>query len=256
MADGPACSGSRPKVASLRTVLAILLAAAGLAAPAGALAAPLDPLSLYGPAHRFQVLRDGAPVGVLEVQIGPDGVGGWTVHSQLDLRVRLLGFTVYRLDYRSRAAWNAGGLQNLSITVAENDRRREITMHRDGDELAIDGPAGAFRTSAPLFPTDHWHPGVLSESRVLNTLTGRIAAVSITPGAWQPLATASGTIEARPYVYSGEVETEVWYDRRGRWVAMRFRGTDGSEIQYVCETCGCDVCYAPPAPNTAPAAVR
>lgn len=241
---------------ALRTVLAILLAAAGLAAPAGAQAAPFDPLAIYGSAHRFQVLREGAPAGFLEVGIAPDGVGGWTVHSQLDLRVRLLGFTVYRLDYRSRASWNAGGLQNLAVTVAENDRRREITLRRDGDELAIDGPAGAFRTSAPLFPTDHWHPGVLSESRVLNTLTGRIASVSIRPGAWKPLATTSGTIEARPYVYSGEVETEVWYDRRGRWVAMRFRGTDGSEIQYVCETCGCDVCNPAPTPVAAPAAIR
>ncbi len=241
---------------SLRIVFVILLAAVGLSATAGALTAPFDPLAIYGPAHRFQVLRDGAPVGFLEVQFMPDGVGGWTVYSQLDLRVRLLGLTIYRLDYRSHAVWNAGGLQNLAVTVTENDRQREITMRRQGNELAIDGPAGAFHASAQLFPTDHWHPGVLSESRVLNTLTGRIAAVSITPGEWQRLATTSGTIEARPYVYSGEVEAEVWYDGRGRWVAMRFRGTDGSKIQYVCETCGCEVCYASPAPSAAPAAVR
>jgi len=49
--------------------------------------------------------------------------------------------------------------------------------------------------------------------------------------------TERGDVFATHYVYSGELDTEVWYDDEGRWVKMRFKGRDGSTIEYVCRRC-------------------
>ena len=51
------------------------------------------------------------------------------------------------------------------------------------------------------------------------------------------VATERGPVMATRYAYSGELQTEVWYDECGRWVKMRFAGRDGSIIDYVCRQC-------------------
>ena len=42
---------------------------------------------------------------------------------------------------------------------------------------------------------------------------------------------------ATRYAYSGDLKADVWYDDAGRWVKLRFRGRDGSVIEYVCRRC-------------------
>ena len=42
---------------------------------------------------------------------------------------------------------------------------------------------------------------------------------------------------ATRYAYTGDLDNEVWYDDVGRWVKMRFKGRDGSTIDYVCRRC-------------------
>ena len=44
-------------------------------------------------------------------------------------------------------------------------------------------------------------------------------------------------IDATLYRYTGDLDTEVWYDDEGRWVRMRFKAKDGSVITYQCEVC-------------------
>ena len=39
--------------------------------------------------------------------------------------------------------------------------------------------------------------------------------------------TEGGDAKAMRYAYTGELETEVWYDQEDRWVKMRFVGKDG-----------------------------
>ena len=108
---------------------------------------------------------------------------------------------------------------------------------RSGDRLRIENTTEFFTASVPLFPTNHWNPEVLRQTRVLNTLTGRINRVRIEPQAQETVATEHGDVPATRYAYTGELETEVWYDDAGRWVKMRFKGRDGSTIEYVCRRC-------------------
>ena len=89
----------------------------------------------------------------------------------------------------------------------------------------------------PLFPTNHWNANVVNERVVLNTLTGELNRVEIISRGVETLKSRHGEIKGQRYSYTGDLDTEVWYDQKGRWVGMEFKGKDGSIITYVCQQC-------------------
>jgi hypothetical protein len=125
----------------------------------------------------------------------------------------------------------------LKASVNDNGEFFSLAAHRDQDRISIRNPDGINTTNAPLIPTNHWNAAVLSQSRVLNTLTGDINNVRITAQTREQVETEQGPVLATHYVYSGDLETEVWYDAKGRWVKMRFTASDGSTIDYRCRRC-------------------
>ena len=72
---------------------------------------------------------------------------------------------------------------------------------------------------------------------MLNTLTGQINNVNIKLLGNDDVITENGKIKANYYRYTGDLNTEVWYDADSRWVKMRFEGKDGSKIEYRCIRC-------------------
>jgi hypothetical protein len=203
-------------------------------------AAAFDPIALYGDELLFDVRRDGVSVGEHRVTFRRDGD---TVHVAADfaLEIRFLGFTAYRYRYESNSAWRGDCLVSLEANVSDDGKESRVTAVREGRDVRIMGARGDIVAPAELFPTDHWHPGVLETERVLNTLTGGINRVRIEDRGSVTLASGNGTLAARHYVYSGELSTEVWYDAAGRWVGMRFTGKDGSTIEYRCRSCAANV---------------
>jgi hypothetical protein len=200
----------------------------------------VDPLRLYGEQMRFSVLRNGADVGFHEVSFERSG-GNLTVRTIFDVRVRLLGISVYSYRYEANDVWRDGCLVSMRSNTNDNGTRLSVEAVRDGDQLHISGPKGVGTAPASIFPTHHWHPGVIGSSQVLNTITGTVDRVVMVEHGPQPVAIGSaGMAAARKFAYTGDLTNEVWYDDAGRWVKMRFTAKDGSQIEYRCEDCGVD----------------
>ncbi len=220
----------------LAAALALLLAAGDGPAGAGPAAAAPDPLSLYGEAIEFDVLRNGEPVGFHHVRFARDGQD-LVVSSRFRLAVKALFVTVYRYSYDSEGRWRDGRLHALRARVDDDGAKTSVEALRRGERLAVRDGDGVVAVDAPLFPTNHWNVAVLSQRRVLNTLTGRVNEVRIEPAARDRVETERGPVPATQYVYRGDLATQVWYDDAGRWVKMRFRAADGSVIDYRCRRC-------------------
>lgn len=199
-------------------------------------AAQPDPFELYGDAMRFRVLRNGSPVGIHTVTFSRQG-RDIIVESRFDVQVELLFITAYEYEYRAIDTWRNGCLAAMQAWIDNNGARHEVVASADGDRLIIDGPGG--RETAPLgiYPTHHWNAGVLQSDIVLNTITGRVAQVRIVDHGIETVTINGENRPARHFGYTGELQNQVWYDERGRWVKMRFQGSDGSTIEYVCEAC-------------------
>jgi hypothetical protein len=211
-----------------------LAGTAGVALPSAAHA--VDPFALYGPRIEFALSRNGTPVGSHVIRF-EDGVQGLNVNSVFDIKINFLFFTAYRYRYESDSLWNRDKLIRLRAVTNDDGAKTTVEAAWRGDRFVIRGPEGEAAVGHGLYPTDHWNPGVLATSRVLNTITGRVNDVRIVPQGTEFIVAEDRTIAATHYRYTGDLENEVWYDDRGRWVKMRFKAKDGSTIDYQCRRC-------------------
>lgn len=202
---------------------------------AGALAAA-DPLDLYGEQIRFDIVRKGRTVGSHLVTFRRAGEVTET-HSEVRIAIDILIFKAFRYRYDSDAQWQDGQLRRLTVDVDDDGKRTQLAVSTEAEMVSGTVNGAAISAEAPLYPTEHWNSDVLTQRRVLNTLTGKVNNVVIEPGAREYVATERGQVPATHYRYTGDLLAEVWYDDSGRWVKMRFDGRDGSTIEYVCRQC-------------------
>lgn len=195
-----------------------------------------DPLAIYGDEIRFDVMRNGQSVGWHRTTFFENGTE-LEVLSVLDLQIDFLFFTAFRFRYESEASWRNGALERLKARTDDDGARSSFEAVRDGASYVIENERETYNTRSPVYPTDHWNSAVLQQQRVLNTLTGRINEVQITPVNRETVETERGPVMATRYSYTGDLETEVWYDDAGRWVKLRFAARDGSTIEYHCRRC-------------------
>lgn len=239
----------------IATVFGVLGLAAALSAPAGPAAAssqtgdpfakhqlaarPMDPQALYPDGLTFDVTRNGSVIGRHQTTFAPQG-DALAVSSRMTLSITVLGLTLFSYGYESTGTWRDGQPVAVQARIDDDGTVETVDARWTGDAFVVDGPKGRETAATPVFPTNHWNAAVLTEDRVLNTLTGGFNAVSIVPGPVERVVTGSGPREARRFDYTGELRASVWYDARGRWVKLRFEGRDGTPIEYVCRVCGDD----------------
>jgi len=187
----------------------------------------------------FDILRNGKPIGEHELMV--ERMGNEThVVARSAIDVTLLGFSVYRMRYEAREQWDEHGIRELSVEVDDEGREIRITgQRRDGWFHWSDLDGREYSVPMPVFPTNHWNPEVLEADRVLNTLTGRINQVTVAPVADDSAkpSTLLPEAEVAVYRYQGDLNIHTWYDYNGLWHGLRFKGRDGSDIEYVCRNC-------------------
>tara|TARA_B100000700_G_C14889294_1_gene781948 strand:- start:85 stop:753 length:669 start_codon:yes stop_codon:yes gene_type:complete len=196
----------------------------------------VDPLKLYGDKIVFDVFRRGEQIGHHVVRFNRTG-HELLVSSRLDLSIDVFFITVYRFLYESKAIWRLGVVNQINVEIDDNGEPFRFQALQRGGVLRIQSERERAEFAGPLLPTNHWNAKVLDANRVLNTLTGDVHEVRIVSDGRELVATERGNVVATKYAYSGEFETEVWYDEQGRWVKMRFDGEDGVPIEYVCQRC-------------------
>lgn len=195
-----------------------------------------DPLERYGDQLLFQIRRNDAPVGRHVLRFYRNG-NGLKVVARSNIDISFLGLSLYRFAYRSESLWQDGKLSALSVDVDDDGEQIAIAASRESGQLTVKGPDGILNLPSAIFPTDHWHCGVLASTTILNTLTGKPNNVRIREGNIERLQTVQGSVQATHFAYDGDLETNAWYDRDGRWVGLQFTARDGSDIIYRCINC-------------------
>ena len=224
----------------LRSVCRALLALAVLAATSGAGRAAdalPDPLKLYGGEMVFSVWRSGSEIGQHHVTFMRDN-GTLTVRSLFDIAVKLLGITVFRYKYQSQEIWRDGELAQLDSTIDDDGTPHSVQAKAEGGKLSVVGPEAPHEpVTLPILPSTHWNAQVITASRVLNTLSGKVNQIKLVPVGVESVPVGSAQRQATHYRYTGDIQAESWYDSDGHWLKLRFPGTDGTPIDYVCVRC-------------------
>ena len=191
----------------------------------------MNPFELYGGCIAFSVFRKGKKIGSHKVSFKGEPEN-FTVKAECHLAVNLLFFTAYKFQYSSVSQWSEGVLNSLDVSTTINGIKSRVKARREDYELSIIGKKGKSRVKLPIFPTDHWHFGVVDENIVINTLTGDLNNVVILRKNQERLTCGSRSFLAQRYSYTGDLKTDVWYDEEKRWVGMQFEGSDGGFVDY------------------------
>jgi hypothetical protein len=195
-----------------------------------------EPAQAGSAGYLFNIIRNGSNIGQHTVTIARQGEE-LAVRCITKLRVTFLSLTVYRFSYDSKSLWRDGRLQQLTAVTDDDGTVSTVKAEISEDGGRIEGPQGSLAAPTGIFPTDHWNTGVLNQSQVLNTITGQLNKVKIVDHGVETIEAEGKQIRARHYAYTGDLDANVWYDDAGRWVRLRFKGRDGSTIDYVCQRC-------------------
>ncbi len=203
-----------------------------------AAAAPIDRIvALYGPEYTLDIRREGSVIGQHVIAFNQHD-GRWQVDIASEVAIKLAFITVFRFTYRSDETWTDGRLTTLLADTDDDGERTRVAGVAQGDALKISGSGGDWIAPRGSFATSHWQRPATGPGIVINTLTGKRNDVVVTDQGEETVQTGVGPIRARRLNYAGELELDSWYEADGRWLGMRFKGRDGSFIEYICTRCG------------------
>lgn len=196
----------------------------------------LDPISLYGDEIRFDVLRDGEPIGNYLVRFKRNG-RELQVESRASIDVELFFLSAYRLRHQALETWQDGVFTGLDASTNKDGDFSHVEAVRDGPFMEVTGVDGAWDADGNVMPATHWNMAQIVSPVLIHTISGKPTHVSVIEAGIENVSVGDVARPARRFVYSGDEDMETWYDDAGRWVKLRFPAKDGSTIEYVCRKC-------------------
>lgn len=220
-----------PKLTELESPMkrAYLFAAAlMLAAPAAAGATGVPASNVL----KFDVLRDGSPIGTHVVSFSD---GGNSVDIKTDIAVKLAFITLYHFKHHSHETWKDGRLVALNSKTNDDGTKHTLSVKADGAKLSVVGDGVPSRVKADIVPASLWREDTVKQTELLNTLKGNEMKVSVTDDGEDSIKVGGKTVTAHHYVMKGDLARELWYGKNGVLEQVRFAAKDGSKIVYQLE---------------------
>jgi hypothetical protein len=182
----------------------------------------------------YWVVRDGSPIGTHSVKFSGDDKN-LTVDIATDVKVKVAFVTVYKFIHQGHEVWQDGQLVSLASKTDDDGTPHDLSITRKGDKYQAVDRGKKLEANANLLPASLWHPKTVesAHSALVNTLDGTKMAIDAVLKGEDEVKGLGGTVLAKHYQLSGELERELWFDPSGILVKVRFKGKDGSDIQYI-----------------------
>lgn len=180
----------------------------------------------------FDVLRDGDKIGEHKFVFRHEGAS-LNVVIDTDVRVKLAFVTLYRFLHHGTETWVDNRLVALSSTTDDDGTNHAMIVAMRDDKLVVTADKKSTFRSAETIPASLWHPGILKAHATLNTVDGTMMAIKVMLVGDETVQSSSGPILAQHFTIDGDLRRELWFDLTGRLVKVRFKGQDGSDIQYI-----------------------
>lgn len=178
---------------------------------------------------RFDVLRHGNVIGEHVFTFARDGED-FVVEVAIDIAVGMLGITLFRFTHRAEEVWRDGRLRSLATTTDDDGTPWHVELrHRDG---ALRGGVNGEDVQLPgdAIPASLWHRDTTTAPALLDTIDGRMKAVT-SQALGEDTARVGGTeTTARRFRLTGQLQRDVWYGADCSIARVTFPARDGSEI--------------------------
>lgn len=179
----------------------------------------------------FVIERNGDRIGTQQVAFERDGKT-LRVTSTIDITVRIAFITAYRYTSTRRETWRDGRLVAYDAETDDDGTILRVRVRPQGDRLIAEGPEGRVAFPADAMAATFWNADTIDRSILIDPVTGQKQAVSVARDGEETIEAGNGTVVARRYRLSGDIDHTLWYDAAGKWLKLRLTGRDGSTIEY------------------------
>jgi hypothetical protein len=182
---------------------------------------------------RFRALWQGSQVGEHRVAFRTDG-DRLTVETHIDITVKVLLFTVFRLKHEAQEVWQAGRLVSLASTTERDGARMKVSGNAVKNGFLVVGDDGPFLAAAHLLTSNSlWNSRIVREARLIDVQYGGEVGLVARRLGDEPVDTPEGPVPASRYqmitpYYAGS----VFYDAGERWVKALIE-SKGETLEYV-----------------------
>lgn len=179
----------------------------------------------------FDVLRAGSKLGshVLTFQSAGDGL---TVTIAVEIIFKIGPITLYRYHHNAVERWQGDQVVSVEAHTDDNGSKYVVTAHREGAGWAVQGPkSGRYAAPPNAMPATHWNRREL-DGPWINTQDGSLMRPKVAALGIESIPTAGGgSMRARHFKLTGDVEMDMYYDDRLGWAGLSFvKG--GATVQY------------------------
>lgn len=187
-----------------------------------------DPSSLA-----FSVLREGDVIGRHSIDFTRRGED-LIVDIDIDLELKFAFITLFRYEHSNREIWRGKRLISIDTKTDNNGTEHWISGRAGKEGFKVQSDSGEALLPSDVLPSSYWHPGTREARSLLNTQTGALAKVDVTPeGDESYVPMPWGPQTARAFKVSGDIDLNLWYDSRGCLLKLNFSAPkDGSLIDY------------------------
>lgn len=190
------------------------------------LAAASMPLAASALDAKFLIKRKGKVIGEHVVTVSELGEAT-LVETRIDMEVKFGPFPVFQYQHRSNEEWRGGDLVSLQSETDYDGDELFVKARREGDRLYIEGSDYTGYAPATAKPSSYWNKDLVRAEQMINTQTGELMDISVTPQGVTP--TPDG-VPAEHYRLVGSLPLDLWYDGE-RWIGSTFE-VDGEFLTY------------------------
>ena len=185
---------------------------------------------------RFRALWQRSSIGEHRVAFRMDG-DRLVVDTHIDIAVRVLFFTVFRLKHDAQEIWQSGRLVSVTSTTDRDGTRLQVSGNAAADAFRIVGENGPFLAAPDLLTTNAlWDSRIVHEQRLIDVqYGGEIGLVAKLLGDEQ-VDTPQGPVRASRYqMITPHYAGSVFYDGDQSWVKALIE-LKGQIIEYALAT--------------------
>jgi len=179
----------------------------------------------------FRVLLDDREIGEHRFTLRDRGEERELL-SEARFDVRLLFVNAYRYRHEALERWAGNCLQALAARTETNGERLAVSATAREGRLLVERPAAREAHEGCVMSFAYWNPQILKAERLLNSQTGELLPVSVTPLGDETRSVRGEPRVAQRYrVQAPGLRIDLWY-AEGRWIALEAPAAGGRRLRY------------------------
>lgn len=182
-------------------------------------------------AWNFRVLLDDREIGQHDFTLRSTG-DQRELRSEARFDVRVLFVSAYRYRHEAAERWDGNCLQSLVAQTETNGERVAVSASAREGRLVVDRPEGREAHDGCVMSFAYWNPQILKARRLLNSQTGEVLPVTVTPQGEEAVRVRGQPRAAQRHrITAPGLEIDLWY-AEGRWVGLEAAAAGGRRLRY------------------------